>query len=429
MASTDALQKAMERYVAPIAKVLGTNKALQGLMQGFMATLPMTLGVALLSIISGLPIQPLQDFLSSTGLGTILTNALAVTINMQAIYIAVCIGYAHGKIRGINGMTAAVITLAAMLILVPISTQEIAPGYSTSSIPQSYLGSSGIFVAILLGLLIPAVTKVLLDHVSIKLPDSVPEFVSSSLSPTFAAIIVLTCVVLVNWGLSLTPFGNLFDLINGTVGIPIMNIGGSPLAYAIVASFAQLMWFFGIHPGAVIGVYMTVSMAVSAQNIAAFAAGQAVPALMFAVIGVVQNADSLAMGICAFFTKSERYKVLGRLSIVPALFNITEPLMFGVPIVLNPIMFVPFVLAKPIICALAALGTVLGLGNGLNPMISMPFVMPQFISTLFQGGIGLMVIDLVCIAAMVLLFWPFFRIADKIALKEEADAAAEADAA
>ena len=427
MALTETFQNMLEKTVAPLAKKLSDNKVLQGLTQGFMATMPVTLGVALLSIISGLPIPPIQDFLTSSGLGAIITNALAVTMNMQALYIGAGIAYGYSRIRGMKGMAPVVLTLAAMLVMIPLNTQEIAAGYTTSFIPQSYLGSNGIFIALVLGIVVPAVLDTLLKHVSIKLPDSVPEFVSSSLQPTVAAIIILTGAVLIAWGVSFTPFGNIYDLVSQSIAAPIMGIGASPVAYAIVVSFAQFVWFFGVHPSSIISAYTVILMPMLMQNVEAFASGQPLPALMLAVMYAMQNADSLAIGICCALTKSERYKPLGRLAIVPATFNITEPLMFGVPLVMNPMFFIPFVLAKPLICAVAALGCTLGLGSGLNPMVSMPFVMPQFISTFPQGGFGLLAIDLACILVMVLLFLPFFRMADKTALAEER-AAAEAEA-
>ena len=422
MALTDSFQGLLERTVAPLAHRLSSNNVLQGLTQGFMATMPVTLGIALVSIISGLPIPPLQEFLTSTGLGAIITNALAVTMNMQALYIGAAVAYSYSRIRSMKGMTPVVLTIATMLIMIPLNTQEITPGYPSTFIPQSYLGSNGIFIALVLGIAVPAILDVLLKHVSIKLPDSVPEFVSRSLSPTFAAIILLTGAVLVAWGISLTPFGNIYDLVSQSIAAPIMGIGASPIAYAVVVSFAQFVWFFGVHPSSIISAYMVILMPVTMQNIEAYAAGQAMPALMLSVMLAMQNADSLAIGICCALTKSERFKPLGRLAIVPSVFNITEPLMFGMPLVMNPMFFIPFVLAKPLICGITALGCMAGLGDSLNPMISLPFALPQFISTFLQGGTGMLAIDLVCIAVMVLLFWPFFRMADKEALAEEATA-------
>ena len=93
-------------------------------------------------------------------------------------------------------------------------------GYYATFIPQSYLGSNGIFIALILGLVLPPVLNFLLKHVSIKLPDSVPDFVAKSLSPTFAAIIILTGLTLVAWGMTLTPFGNVYDFVSQIVAAP-----------------------------------------------------------------------------------------------------------------------------------------------------------------------------------------------------------------
>lgn len=115
-----------------------------------------------------------------------------------------------------------------------------------------------------------------------------------------------------------------------------------------------------------------------------------------------------------------------KLAAVPCLFNINEPMVFGVPIMLNPVFFIPMVLTTPITGGLAWLMCNLGLGNSFNPTVSAPWIMPNVISGLLEGGVLLALLVAVCVLANVLLYFPFFKIADNMALTEEKQALEDA---
>lgn len=422
MSALDTMQGFLEKYIGPIAHKVSEYKVVQGLMTGMMATMPVTLGVAFLSILSGLPIAPLQEFLTSTGLAAVIADVLVVTMNMGALYMAASVSYNYGKVIGANGLTSMVATLGVLVTLIPLGTTETGATY----IPTSYLGSSGLFVGLVVSIVVPAVLNFLMKHLAIKMPDSVPQFVSDSLSPMFCAIILFTCAALLKWGMTLTPFNDVFDLVNTIIGAPIMMLGTSPFAILTYYVLCNLLFFFGVHPGVLTGVYMTVMAAVGQANIAAFLAGEPLPYLQFTILMSVGGLDALGMALALLTAKSERYKALSRIAFVPALFNISEPIIFGTPIAMNPYMFIPYILLKPVAWAVAFIGFSFGLGAAFNPTITMPFVVPSVITTFLQGGLGLCVISVLATLAIALLFIPFVRLADAQALKEEAEAEAAA---
>lgn len=417
------MQGFLEKHVGPIAHKVSSFNVVKGLMSGMMATMPVTLGVALLSIINGLPIPPLQAFLASTGMSATITDVLVVTMNLGAIYMCASVSYSYGKVLGNKGLTSTVAAIGALLLLIPLGHVE----DGSTFIVTRYLGSSGLFVALLVALIVPKALNFLMKHIAIPMPDSVPQFVNDSLSPMFCAIVIFTTAALLKWGMGLTTYGDVFNLINTTVAAPVMFLGSSPWAVVIYFVLCNLLFFFGIHPSVLMSVYMPVISACALANTEAYVAGQPLPYLAFIIMFSVGSVDALGMELALLTAKSERYKALSKIALVPAIFNISEPIIFGTPIAMNPYMFIPFILLKPVACAVAAIGLLLGLGNAFNPTISMPFVVPLPNSNFFSGGLGLVAIVCGAILAVALLFIPFVKMADKQALEEEAAAKASAE--
>ena len=430
MAVFDKIQNIMDKTIAPVASKVADSKMLDALMGGMMCTLPMTLGVSVIAILINFPIPGFSDWVVSSGLMATGNSILTVTMNMMGIYISFFIGLRWGKVCGLSGYTGGIVSGAVFLAFMPQQSFEDIP--MASFINTSYMGSNGIFVAILLGLIVPKVTAILMSKLEIKLPDMVPPMVADSLSPMFAAIVLFTAVWFAKWGLSFTPWGNLFDMINTLIGTPVTMVGASPLAYIIVCSLQSIFWFFGVHPNVMLNFYAPVIMACSAANTEAIIAGEARPYGAWAVVAlgtaIGGQANALGISISLLFTKSERFKAIRGIALVPSLFNISEPLMFGLPVVLNPMYFIPFVLNIPVCAIVVQALYALGLGAAFNPTIQLPWVLPQPVIAFMQGGIGCLVISVAVLAVSVLMYTPFTLMADRQALREE-QAALEESAA
>ena len=430
MAVFDKIQNIMDKTIAPVASKVADSKMLDALMGGMMCTLPMTLGVSVIAILINFPIPGFSDWVVSSGLMATGNSILTVTMNMMGIYISFFIGLRWGKVCGLSGYTGDIVSGAVFLAFMPQQSFEDIP--MASFINTSYMGSNGIFVAILLGLIVPKLTAILMSKLEIKLPDMVPPMVADSLSPMFAAIVLFTAVWFAKWGLSFTPWGNLFDMINTLIGTPVTMVGASPLAYIIVCSLQSIFWFFGVHPNVMLNFYAPVIMACSAANTEAIIAGEALPYGAWAVVAlgtaIGGQANALGISISLLFTKSERFKAIRGIALVPSLFNISEPLMFGLPVVLNPTYFIPFVLNIPVCAIVVQALYALGLGAAFNPTIQLPWVLPQPVIAFMQGGIGCLVISVAVLAVSVLMYTPFTLMADRQALREE-QAALEESAA
>lgn len=389
---------------------------------GMMSTMPITLGVAILAILVYLPIPAWQALISGAGIQEIGVQVLTVTLNMLAPYEVIALARAYATIKNSNVINFIIVALGAFFVLCPLNIIE--GTYSNSyTISTSYLGSNGLFLAMILGILIPSIYRFLMKHVGIKLPDSIPPMVTDSLSPTFAAMIIFAGAFLIKWGFSLTAFGNLFDFFNSVVAAPVMKLGCSVPALLIAYTFSNLLWFFGIHPSAILSAYGAAIGVAVAGNVQAYMSGQPLPYLQFQLVYALltMGGSGILIGISLSMltAKSERYKSLRNLGFLPSLFNISEPIMFGFPVVMNPIFFIPMVISVPLCGGVAWIMSSMGLGSSLNPAASMPWIMPGPITAFLQGGFSYLLIAVVVVLISTILYFPFFKMADNEALNEE----------
>ena len=258
-----------------------------------------------------------------------------------------------------------------------------------------------------------------------------PTNVSESLSPSFLAggilIIVFLIRLLFKFAPILSNFGDIFSFISGIIQVPLQDIVGSPLSLILILSLANLFWYFGIHPQAVYSVITPIVMANSIANITAYTAGQPMPYVLFSVVGLACGTGfggqgaTLGLVISMFTAKSNRYKEMFKLTAGPSIFNINEPLIFGMPIIMNPIFFIPMAIG-PLFMGLVAWGLTAVIDiSGFNPTASFPWTTPALFQMAFKGGWQLLIIGVICLAVSILIWYPFFKVADKKALKEEAE--------
>ena len=425
MALMDGIQAFLDRWISPLSDKIAGSNAIRGLSAGVMATIPITVGVCGISIISSLPIPVLQDFLTSTGLGTMASEAVTMTMNLSAPFMVAAIAYQYATLRDCeSSITAAIAVLGTFLSLVPLTHDDA----GTNLINVTYLGSSGIFIAIVMGILATKYYLFLLKYLKIELPSTVPPMVAHSISPVIVGIVLFTTFFFIKYGFSLTPWGNIFDFVNQTVAIPVMALGANPFAYIIIQVFSSFLWFFGIHASAVMNVYIPVMTMVSIQNAEAYIANDPLPyatlGFLFAIAGQGGTGETIGLNFSTLFARSERFRSLRKVSFVPGLFQVSEPMIFGMPVVYNPIFLVPMVLAPLLSLSGAwALCDIFGLVNNMNPLINLPFAVPKVVFGFMRAGFGGLIVTLAAAVIAFAVWFPFFRVADKRALDEEHEAA------
>ena len=435
-----ALMDALEKRLMPMATVVGGNKYLLTLRDIFATMMPMLIVGSIFTLVQSFPIPAWTAFLKATVVGDTTLSALlgvpaTVTVSMIALFAAFLMGYNFAEYEDLKDRVSAGLTsLLSWLMLIPLFTEYTPKGseevFRVSSIPFEWVGSKGVFVAIVVGFLSIKIYGALVHKkVTIKMPDGVPPTVSRA----FSALIPMTATILVIWlirvAFVMTPWDNIFSFIYAFLQLPLQNLGGTVVAQSLVYLFAHVLWFFGIHGTNITdAVYHPILLTLSIENLEATTAGLPVPNLinsqfqnLFATQGGGGSTLALLIAIL-LFCKSKRLVQLGRLCIAPGLFNINEPVIFGLPIVLNPVLFIPFVLTPlfNIITTWAVM--VVGLVPYTNG-IQIPWTTPTIISGFLVSGWQGAVWQAVMLVCGVLIYLPFIKTLDREYLEEEAVAA------
>lgn len=426
----EKFQAAMEKTLIPFANKLSQNKVLKAISGGFSALLPIIMVGAIASLLSGLNIEVYQNFITSIGLKAIVSYISAYTTNMMAIYAVFSIGNSMAKQLECKDQSilVGIISLMVFLLTIPlgVSKDEVT---IAAAISTTYFGAPGLFTAMIIGCVVPLIYNIFVKHhIVIKMPDGVPPQIANGFSAIIPAVCITAVFAAIRQLCALTSFGTLSGLIYGLLKTPLSHLTNSPITFVVLLLFCNILWFFGIHGGMVTMSFLSMLyMAPALENLEAMAAGQPLPNMLtntwwftFAQLG--GSGGIIGLAVCMFlFSKSERYKTLGKIAFLPALCSISEPIVFGVPLVLNVMMLIPMILS-PLFCFLTSyLMTSIGVLpylNGIQLSTGTPIVLAGFLA----GGWRAAIWQIVLVALQAVLYFPFFRMVDKQALEEEKNA-------
>ncbi|WP_315110054.1 PTS transporter subunit EIIC [Clostridium intestinale] len=424
----NSFMNSLEKFIVPLANKLSNNKTLQAISTGLMSMMLVMMLGAVASILNGLPIDSYQTFIVSSNLSGIFNSIINVTTNMIALYASFAIAKTYVSNEGKDGSSAGFISLASFMLVTPMAiTGE---GWTAvTNLPLDWLGAKGLFTAMIISIFVAKLYVYILNkNIVIKMPQGVPDFVSKSFVGIIPAIIIVSIISLVSYLIQLTSFGNVHQIIYSLIQIPLSGIGTSIWAALLVYILIGICWFFGVHGIAVMSIMMPIWIAADAENMSAVAKGVAnsdLPNIItynwINAVGTIGGAGA-TMGLVIWLTfksKSKQYKIFGKMAIVPSIFNINEPVVFGLPCMLNPILFIPFVFTPVGLIALAYVLTLMGIlpvSNGIGA----PMGTPLIIQGMFNGGWKLALFQVVEIIISMVIYYPFFRILDKKAIEMEA---------
>lgn len=319
-------------------------------------------------------------------------------------------------------MTSVLYAMASFFICLPWNYDYLVDNKNievTGMLNSNFLGTSGVFSALLIsGIAVYVYNKVLQKNIIIKMPDSVPPAVARSFESLIPGIITLA-VFVIGTGISIAVADvSLPELLLQILQKPAMAISGTA-AFALVVQITwPLLQWFGIHPtsiwGPVFGVTWNVADTENMMGTAEHLYSTMFMNFSTIAAGTFALAPVLAILI---FSKINSEKKVSKIALMPAVFNISEPITFGLPIVLNPVMFVPFVLVQPICFYLAVFFTNIGFIDVITNNV--PWTVPPLISgLLFTGTINGAIVQLINLLVAVLIYIPFVRIANQMNLKK-----------
>ncbi len=408
-----------------LSDVVGGNIYLRSISKGVMPNLPIIIIGSFASLFVGLPIPFWQSFIQSAGLVTILNMVVAATTNMLGVYFTYGIAKAYAKNLELQADLVPILAIVAYLTLSPLADPEA----SSANFAYTYLGTKGMIVGIFVAIFTVKIFKAIVDaKIVIKMPEGTPDYVSNSFVSLIPGFVVIIVAMVVRALFGLTPWGNIFDCLYNLLQIPLTAImGNNVIAMCIFQLITQLLWVFGVHPGFLTSLTGPIMFGLDGMNQAAYAAGEPIPSVIgmafsYAMtVAVVYPAFAVAV---ALFSKSNQLKTVGKISVAPAFLGISEPLIFGVPVVLNPFVAVPWIITPMLNFVLGYLACSSGLVAKYAGVTVFNF--PMVATGLLNGSVSLAIMEVVLFVLDVLVYMPFIRMQDKKYLADEA-AAVEAE--
>lgn len=422
----ETLSNFLDKYLSgPMIKI-ANQKHLRAIRDGMVATLPLIIVGSFFLIFAGnLPLPEdwgIQVFLKENAASIVLPFRMSMFI--VSLYATFGIGYSLANSYDLDGLSGGILAILSFLLtIVPINVPEIAGvEYVGWAMPMANLGGGGMFVAILISIIAIEIYR-LSDRsgIKIKMPDQVPPSVARS----FEALLPTTIVMLLIGAITYWLGFNWHTFINNLVA-PLIHAADSYISVLIQVFLNSFFWVFGIHGASIVGnISRPIWQVLLANNQAAIEAGQALPSIAsepffqwFIYIG--GSGSTIGLAIAMILTgKSAFTKSLSKTVFVPAIFNINEPIMFGTPVVMNPILMIPFIVAPMVLGTIAWFATKLDLVNRVS--IIAPWTLPgpigAFIAT--NNDWRAIVLSLILIVIATIIYIPFFKIYDNSLLAEE----------
>lgn len=410
--------------INPYFDRLGQNKYLQTISTSMMATLgPVFLGsMSLLMVIFastvGSKIPGLAHFVP------VFNQVFNFTVGAMAIYIVFFM--AKNLVTNLNpkddGVAAGIIALMSFFIMTPGESVKIA-GADVTALPTTWLGAQGVFSAMIIGLIVGRGYLYIKEKGwTIKMPASVPPMVSKVFESLIPTIILGVFFIIVSGLFAMTSFGTMHEFVYNIIQQPLKSLGGSLVAFIIVSIVQQLLWFFGIHgTNVIMPIVMPIWMAMDMENLSLVQAGQDPTNILGMAFFTTITWGGLALGLVLLmvFSKSKQYRELGKLSLVPGLFGITEPVIFGFPLVLNFKLLVPFVFNNSIALILSYVLTKMGIVSIFTGTATV-FGLPVGLYAAMQGSLSIIILMLVIQLVLSPILWfPWFKWLEKETVAKE----------
>lgn len=443
-----------------IAGKIGSQRHLVAIRDSFIAMMPITMAGSV-AVLLNVFLRDIPTGMGNPDFATVMAPIINIngyvyfgTIGIMALVFAFAFGYNLSLMYKVNPLAGGLISFASFVSTIPQSLTISTPlpdasaslisnlkdlgltittmdGVSSleasqwGAIALKYAGATGLFTALFVGFLATFVYATLTKrNIVIKMPDSVPPAVNkafASIIPGTAAIYVTSIVAFLIFtmsGLSLS------DLISKYVQIPLLGLSQGLGSVILLTFLVQLFWFFGIHGHNVLapvldGIYVVALT----ENTAAYEATRSVADLPYlwtrgsfdAYAQMGGSGVTLALIIAIFlFSKREEHRAVAKLSAPMGLFNINEPITFGIPMVLNPVFVIPWLIVPPVCATIAYLATAAGL---IPPVFAtVPWITPPGLYAYLATGGNVMaaLVSLFNLFVAFLIWTPFVIAANKV---------------
>ncbi|MGL5245899.1 MAG: PTS sugar transporter subunit IIC, partial [Sarcina sp.] len=402
----------MNKRLAPITNKIANQRHLRAVSSGIMATIPITIIGAFLMIVAKPPVNDV--ILSGSNFFTnilkmwvdfaqkyqdILIAPYNMTMGIFSLITAFTIAYNLAKSYKISALSSAITSCVIFLLVVApgipaivssaiTNNVDIATLPITNMIDMSYLGSEGLFTSIIIACLSVEINRFCVKkNIGIKMPSSVPPTVSEP----FSAVIPLVMNLIVIYGVNvilILKFNMALPKAIMTILTPSINAITNPFTIILLAIFTLILWVFGIHGSSIMApIVMPIIIQATMINSNLVQNGDVPifnPIFIWSSMAIGGTGCTLGLAILMSRSKSKQLSTIGKIGVIPGLCGINEPVIFGLPIMFNPIMSIPFIIAPIVSMILSWFGYYLGiLTMPYIPVLTLlPIGISQFMGTL-----------------------------------------------
>ena len=436
----------LEKYLmGPMGKV-STWRPVRAIVAAGMASIPFTIVGSAFLVLSVIPqafnLQFIVDLWANSfdKIQALYLLAYKCTMGILSLYFAIVIGYEYTKIYveeeglNLNPLNGGLLAVFAYFLTIPeltyskgvisaVTGKTTIGGWTVGGDSLTRLSTSGMFTAILMSILAVQLYRLCVQkNWVIKMPEAVPEGVARSFTALIPGFVIAFAVLFIN-GIFILIGTDIYKVI----AIPfafVSHITNTWLGIVVIYLLVHALWIVGIHgANIVMGLVSPILLANMAQNVdGKFIAYAGEFTNSYVTIGG-SGATLLLCFYIAFRAKSDQLRMLGKAAMGPAIFNINEPLIFGLPIVYNPMLTIPFILAPIVSASIGYWSVQLGLAG--KAIAQTPWPTPIGLGAYVGSGgnIGAFVVALVCALAAFVIWYPFIKMYDSKLYKEEMDGA------
>lgn len=424
MSALEKLRDTLENSVGKVAATLSNEPHMKSLREGMMFTLPFTLlgGIIMILMFPPIPANAggfLAAWKAFGASSPLLRAPYNLTLGIISVYAVFGIAYSLAKARKVHPGYASIISLFTFIVVAaaPVKSEL---GWG---IPLAQLDAQGMFAGIVIAMLTVEITSWYIKKgPKIPMPESVPQNIVAVFDYLFPLAINMVLFVAINEAVKAALGFGMVSFVQNVIS-PLLSFTDSLGSVVVINLFVIGFWFFGIHGAAmvasIIGPIQSANLAANAAAVEAGGVGTAVLAGSFKSIFGTQIMFEALLVAVLIFAKNERLKSLSKLALVPNIFNINEPLIFGLPLVMNVTMIIPVLITTIIDTAANYLLMKAGVLRTVfvSTLATFPSPINAFLSTMDWKA---PVVWFILFALNVVIFAPFVKAYDKQADAEDA---------
>lgn len=445
------IMEVLEKGLMPLAAKMAQQRHLNSLRDGFTYTMPFLIVGSFVLLFLNLPFRDPNTAIYLEAYDKLmvaykshLIQPFYVSMGVMSLFVAFGVGSSLSTSYGLNGTTGGFLSLYGFMIngakldFIPIggyvgndsvkneylaNVLHKADGW-TPMMDARYLDANGLFTAIISAFIAIEIYRFMVQKsLTIRLPESVPPAIAKSFE-------LLTPIIIVT-----VLFHTISLIVQKTKGVfipqylieflrPVLNASDSLPALLILIVVVHILWFAGLHGvNVVVAIVNPIILSNLAVNADAFRNGLEIPKIfagnfLDAFVYLGGSGATIGLAIAMTMSKSDHLKSIGKISIVPGLFNINEPVIFGAPIVMNPVLLLPFVGIPIINTCIAWFATSSGLVNKVITLV--PWTTPGPLAALLAtSDVRAMILSLMLIILSTIMYYPFLRVYEKTLEKED----------